>query len=79
MSSFFGGGASTATTTGGAESLSDGDDHVVVSGTFPASYHVLGAPSWVTAWSVTDKSVTDFTITFATPAPTGGTFDWTLL
>lgn len=35
-----------------------------------ATYLVFVAPNWVTAYSVTGKSTTGFTVTFAVPATT---------
>ena len=50
---------------------------VVVLGSFPASYQVMGSASWATAWDTSGKTPTQFVVAFTVPAPAvlGGTFD----
>src|SRR5437773_767522 len=60
------------------QSVQAGQAQVTVFGAFPAAYQVAVQPAWVTGYAITGKSTTQFTVTFAVPAPAGGsTFDWT--
>src|SRR3990167_139904 len=48
-----------------------------VTGTFAAAYQVLLAPAWNTSYLVSNKVIGSFDVTFAVPAPAGGSsFDW---
>jgi hypothetical protein len=50
---------------------------VTVTGAFGTGYQVSVSPSWVTAFSVTGETATQFVVTFSVPAPAaGGSIDW---
>src|SRR5574341_2499611 len=51
-----------------------GQDFIVVAGTFPSSYEVSIAPSWVSAYGVPLKTAASFRVDFAVTSP-GGTLD----
>lgn len=64
----------------GTQSITAGTFTATVSGTFAASYQVASiVPSWITAYAVTSKTASSFTVIFESAPVAAGTFDWSVV